>query len=141
ARPQRDHVAHGSQRATDQPWDLLRPARGTALVDVAADALGGRTGEHRVLGGDPSLAPAAHPAGHVVVDRRGAQHPRVAERDEHRPGGRVGEVTFEGDGAELVGLASVWPHSWYLSWVWAMETGRPKVASAWRRWASGSEPG
>ena len=51
------------------------------------DALRRGAGEHRVLGGDPALAPPRHPAGHVLVHRRGAQHLRGAEGDEHGAGG------------------------------------------------------
>ena len=68
---------------------------------------GDEPGQHRVLGRHPALAAAAHPARHVLVDRRGAQHPGAAERDEHAAGGHLGVVALEGDRAQLVGGASV----------------------------------
>ena len=50
------------------------------LGRLPVDPLGARPGEQRVLGGDPPLARAPHPAGHVLVDAGRAQHPRAAGR-------------------------------------------------------------
>ena len=111
---ERDHVAHGAQRPADQSLDLLRATRRTALLHLASNPFGRRPGKHRVLRRDPSLAAAAHPAGDVLVDRRGAQHPRATERHEDRARGRLGEVAFERDRSQLVGLPAVDSHVWVL---------------------------
>src|SRR5919108_533014 len=108
--PQRHHVARGAQGPADQPLDLLRAARRLAVLHLAADALGRRPRQHRVLGGDPALAPAPHPPGDVVVDRRRAQHPGGAEGHEARACGHLCEVTLEGDRAQLVGGTTVRSH-------------------------------
>ena len=71
---------------------------------------GDEPGQHRVLGGHPALARAAHPAGHVVVDARRAQHLGPPERDEARAVGHLGVVAFEGDRAQLVVGAAVGSH-------------------------------
>ena len=84
----------------------VRP-EGLPSLTSRADPLGRGAGQHRVLGGDPALAAAPHPAGHVVLDRRGAQDPGPAEADQHRAGAHVGEVALEGDGPQLVGQATV----------------------------------
>ena len=74
---------------------------------LAVDPLRRRAGQHRVLGRDPALAAAAHPARHVVVDARRAQHAGLAERHETRAVGHLGEVALERDRAQLVGGAAV----------------------------------
>src|SRR5690606_24178699 len=48
-----------------------------------------------------------HPARHVFLDGRGADHPGVAEGDEHRSGGVGRDMGRERNRAELVGLAAV----------------------------------
>ena len=65
---------------------------------------GDEPGQHRVLGGDPALALALHPARHVLVDARGAQHTGPAERHEHAAGGHLGVVALERERAQLVGV-------------------------------------
>ena len=85
------------QAAADQALDLDGAPALLALGRLAVDALGRRTGQHRVLGRHPALARAAHPARHVLVDGGGAQHPGAAERHEARAVGHLGEVAFERD--------------------------------------------
>ena len=82
--PSSAHVARGAQRAADQPLDLDGAAALLALGRLTVDALGRRARQHRVLGGHPALALALHPARHVLVDARRAQHAGPPERDEHR---------------------------------------------------------
>ena len=88
-----------AQAATDQPLDLDGAATLLALGGLPSDPLGRRARQHRVLGADPAFAAALHPAGHVLVDRRGAQHPGLTEADQARPGRHLGEVPLEGDGS------------------------------------------
>ena len=104
---QHGHVARRSQRAPDQALDLDGAPALLALGRFATDTFGRRSGQHRVLGGDPPLAVAAHPARDVLVDRGGAQHPRLAEADQARAIGHLGEVSFEADRAEFVDIAAV----------------------------------
>ncbi len=90
-----DHVAHRAQRASDQTLDLLGPPRLATLGRFAGHPLAGRTGEERVLRGDPSLSPAAHPRRYPVLHRRRAEHLGASHRHEHRPGSEHGEVAGE----------------------------------------------
>ena len=81
---ERLEVDAGAQRPPDQPGDLVG-----APADLPADALavvaGGRgAGQHGVLGGEPAEAGALAPARHALGDAGGAQHPGLAELDEHR---------------------------------------------------------
>src|SRR4051812_18374183 len=74
----RPEVDDDPQRAPDQALDLDPAPVLFALRDVALLAIAGRGGQHRVLGGDPPLAPAPHPARHLAGDRPRADHPRPA---------------------------------------------------------------
>ena len=105
--PSTRHVARGTQAAGDEPLDLDGAPALLALGRLAVDALGRRARQHRVLGRDPALAAPAHPARHVLVDRRGAQHARLAERHEARAGGHLGEVALERHGSQRVGGAAI----------------------------------
>jgi hypothetical protein len=82
---ERPHVARRSQRPPDQALDLHGAPALLAARRLTVDPLRRRARQHRVLGGHPALAGVAHPARHVVVDRGGAQHPRLAERHQHEP--------------------------------------------------------
>ena len=102
---ERPHVGDRTQRPADESLDLL----GTTLCapTLAIDALGGRTRKHRVLGGDPTLTLAFHPARHVLLDRRSAEHSGLAEGHEARPHGHGREVAGETEGTQFVGLTAV----------------------------------
>ncbi len=78
--PSGREVEHAAQRAADQALDLLRaPALLAARrLAVAARVRGAR--QHAVLGRQPALAAAALVRRHLLLDRGGAQHLRVAER-------------------------------------------------------------
>ncbi len=67
-------------------------------------------GQHPVLGGHPALAAAAHPAGHVLVHRRGADHARAAHRDQRAAVGGLDEARDDVDRAELGRVSSVGAH-------------------------------
>src|SRR5690606_38305203 len=66
-----------------------------------------RARQHRVLGGDPALARALPPARHALGHRCSAQHPGIAELDQHRAFGVLQPPAGHADGAELVGGAAV----------------------------------
>ena len=78
------------------------PARGLAL-----GALAGRRGQQRVLGRHPAAARAVQPARHALLDRRRAEHARLALRPEHDPVRLLEERRVGGDRPQLVGPAAV----------------------------------
>ena len=75
------HVDDRAQRAADQALDLLGAARRLARRRLAVDALGRRAGQHRVLGGDPALALAAHPTAARRSSIDAVHSTRVAPND------------------------------------------------------------
>jgi hypothetical protein len=82
-------VHHGAQRAADEALDFGRASVDFPARDITWFAVERGVGQHRILGGEPAAFHllGAHPARHVLLDRRGADHPRVAEGNEHRAGG------------------------------------------------------
>src|SRR3954452_104047 len=104
---ERTHVARGAQRPADEALYLDGSATLLSLGGFAIDALRRRAGQHRILAGDPALAGVLHPSRHVLVDRRRAQHTRLAERHEDTPGGHLRVVTLEADRAQFVVGAAV----------------------------------
>ncbi len=112
---QHRQVGDRAQRAADQALDLLGAARLLALGRLAVVALRRGAREHRVLGGDPAAALAPQPRRHALLDRRGAQHPRLAELDQHRAGRELREVTRERQRAQVVGLAPVTSDAHWIS--------------------------
>ena len=101
----RRSVAARSDRPISRWISCVRPLC-LPLRGFATDALGRRTRQHRVLGGDPALARALQPRRDALLDRRGAQHARAPELDEHRTVGHLGEVAHEDDAAQVVGGAA-----------------------------------
>ena len=81
---ERPQIHRGAQRAADQALDLLRAPGLLAARGLAGAAGVGGARQHAVLGGDPALALAAQESGHALLDTRRAQHPRLAELDQHR---------------------------------------------------------
>ena len=82
--PERLHVGDGAEGAADQALDLDRPPLLLAGARLALRALPGRGREHRVLGRQPAAPVADEPARDAVLERRRAEHPRLAERDQRR---------------------------------------------------------
>ena len=103
---QRPAVHAGAQGAADQALDLQRAAALLAACGLAVAAGVGGARQHAVLGRHPALALAAQEARHLVVDAGGAQHPGVAEADQHRAFRVPGVVAQDADVAHLVGLAA-----------------------------------
>src|SRR5690606_4692569 len=103
-------VGHGAERTADQPLDLLRPPALLALGRLALTPRMGGTGKHRVLGRYPPLALAAQERRHLLLDARRDQYARVAESDQHRSFGVLGETGEYLDGAHFVGRAAGWSH-------------------------------
>src|SRR5690606_1073109 len=75
----------------------------------------GGTGKHRVLGRYPPLALAAQERRHLLLDARRDQYARVAESDQHRSFGVLGETGEYLDGAHFVGRAAGWSHGGFQS--------------------------
>ena len=84
----------------------------SAATDLAALALAcgageGGAGEHAVLGGDPSSAGVAEPAGDALLDGGVAEDAGVARLHEDGAFGHGDVVRGDADGAEGVGGALV----------------------------------
>src|SRR3569623_80945 len=107
---QRRRIHHGPQRAADQALDFHGAAALLALRGLALGALAGGARQHAVFGGDPAAAVAFDPARHAVFDAGGAQHPSVAEFDEHRSFGVFGVVTGKFDDTKIAGLSAAGTH-------------------------------
>ena len=69
-----------------------RPARASRVR-----ALAGRGRQHPVLGGHPAASAPDEPARHALLDRRGAEHARLPEGDEHRAVRLLDEVRDDVD--------------------------------------------
>src|SRR5919204_590441 len=107
ALPQDLETGDRPQRAADQPLDLDRPAALPAARGLALRPLAGRGRQERILGGEPAAPLPVQPAGDAVLDRRRAEHLRLALREEHRPVRLLQEVRRELERPQLVGLAPV----------------------------------
>jgi heat-inducible transcriptional repressor len=88
-------IGHGAQRTADQALDFLGAARLLALGRFAAAARVGGAGQHRIFGRHPAFALAAQERGHLFLDTGGAPAPGIAEADQHRAFGMLGEVGLE----------------------------------------------
>jgi hypothetical protein len=99
-------VDHRPQAAPDQPLDFLRASALLAFRGLAVAAGMRRARQHRVLGGDPALAFAAQERRDPFLDARSDQHACVAEADQHRAFGVLGESGLNLDDAHLVGRAA-----------------------------------
>ena len=100
--PERLHVGDRAERAADQPLDLDRPALLATRARLALRALPRRGREHRVLGGQPPAPVAVQPARDAVLERRRAQDPRLAERDQRRAARLLEEVGLDRERPQLV---------------------------------------
>src|SRR6185503_10851502 len=83
-----------------QALDLLGAPARTALVHFPYRSLVGRRGQHRVFTRDPPLARPAEPPGRIVGHRRGAQHTRLAHREQDRTGRPLLVAELVGDGSK-----------------------------------------
>jgi hypothetical protein len=104
--PERREVSDRAERASYQPLDLLRAAGLLAARRFALGAGVGRARQHAVFGGDPAAPAVFQERRHALLHARGAQHPRVAERDQARALGVLGEAGHDFDGAHFVGRAA-----------------------------------
>ena len=93
-------IDHRAQAAPHQSLYLHGTTLAPPVLTPAPRVGGGR--QHRVLGRDPALARTPAPGGHALLNRRGADHARVAEL------GKAGAVSVlhdprrEGNGTQLV---------------------------------------
>ena len=95
------------KRPADEALDLVGAARLLPLGRLAPDPLGRGPRQQRVLGGDPTLAPAPQPRRHPVLDRRRAQHLGLAHRHQDRAVGELGEVAHERHGSQVGDVTAV----------------------------------
>ena len=144
---ERGHVDDRPQRPADQALDLLGAPRRPAVLHLAADPLGRRPGQHRVLGGDPALA--ACPASSGARPRRPTRcTARACGRSSRAPSPSAISVKSR---SKVIGRSS---SGWRPSGRQVMRAharrsrgerraaiGPPKAASASARWASASPVG
>src|SRR5690606_21633604 len=69
-------------------------------------ALSGRTRQHAVLGGDPTLTGTTQKARHAGFDTGGADDLGIAEFNQHRPLGVAGVMAGQANRAQLIGGAA-----------------------------------
>ena len=99
-RATRSHTAR-SERAIRRWISWVRPD--CLPLAASREARSGvEPGQHRVLGGDPAPAGAAHPGRDALLHRRRAQHLGLPERDQHRPRRHDRVVALEADRPQLV---------------------------------------
>src|SRR5579864_4741968 len=70
----------------------------------------GRARQHPVFGRDPALAGSAQEGGRAFFEAGSAQHVRIAEFDQARALGMLGNARFKGHAAHLVVGAGRWAH-------------------------------
>ena len=78
------HVDRRPHRASDQSLDLMRAAADASLDRLARAPIVRRTREHRIFGGDPSVAAAAPVRRNSVLHARCDPHPSAAHLDQAR---------------------------------------------------------
>ena len=110
ALPERLHVDHRAQRATDETLNLQGPAALAPARRLAWRALARRARKHAVLRGHPSAAAALDPRRHAILEGRVAEHPRVAELHERGALGVSGVAARDAHLAQLVGGSATRTH-------------------------------
>ena len=129
ALPERLEV-HGSPQASpDQPLDLLHPTVDTASAAIALGPRLGAAWQHRVLGGHPAATAALTEGRHTLLDRGGAEDPRVSHCDERAALGIGNRMQFDRCWAKLIGGTFVWAH-------WSECIGRPNDQRRKIRWST-----
>ena len=116
---QRRQIGHGAQRAADQALDFLRAAGGLAGGGLAARARVRGARQHGVFRRHPAAALAAQPRRRLVLERRRAQHMRIAEFHETGALRVTGDAALETDRAHFVGRAFAGTHKGSLSYWFA----------------------
>src|SRR6266511_3769670 len=104
---ERLEVGDGTNRASDQPLDLDRPAALLAARRLPIGALSGRRREQRVLGCEPAATLPVEPARHTFLDRGGAEHLRLALAEEDRAVRLLEVIREELERTKLVRAAAV----------------------------------
>ena len=77
-------IKHRTHRATNQALNFLGASALLAASGLAVTPRVGGTGQHAVLGRDPTLATALLMRGHLLFDRGRAQHLGGAKLDQNR---------------------------------------------------------
>ena len=113
-------------------WISWRAAAELTPLGFARSAGEGGAGKHTVLGGDPTAAGVAHPAGNAGLDSSVAEDAGVACLDEHGTLGGGDEAGGEADGAESVGGAAIGPED--LAGCGSAKMRQDAVEMQWRPW-------
>ncbi len=114
---ERGQIHGGAQGAGDQTGDLQGTAALLAGGCLAVHPGVGGARQHAVLGGDPALALALQEARHAGVDAGGAEHAGITELHQHRAFRMLGEMTGDGNRANLRGGAIA--GTWHGTDLWA----------------------
>ena len=104
--PSAAKIEHSPQAASDQSLNLLRASALLAARRLAIRARMRRARQHAVLGGDPPLALALQERGNALLDAGGADDAGVAELDQHRAFGMLGEVAQQAHRTQFVGTTA-----------------------------------
>src|SRR5882672_4591505 len=104
SRPERGAVNDGAERASYQALDLLRAPGLLAARRLAVGARVGGARQHAVFRRYPAATRILEESRHALLDARGAQHARLAELDQHRTLGVLGEAALDAHRAQLVGF-------------------------------------
>jgi hypothetical protein len=103
-------IDDGAQSPPHQALNLVRPARRTALVDLARRALAGGAGQHGIFSRDPTLAGVAQERGHGFLHAGGAEHLGIADLDQRGSFRGSQKARHEFHGAHVGGLAFIRSH-------------------------------
>src|SRR5262249_27207505 len=98
-------IDDGAQRASNQALDLLRPPGLVADRRFAPGAFTRGAGQHAVFSGHPAAALSLEPRRQALLEARRAEDVGIAKLDQARALGVHGNGAFEGNAAQLVGLA------------------------------------
>ena len=94
-------VGDRPQSPSDQPLDFQCPATLLAARGLAVGAAVRGTRQHAVFGCHPAPSAVAKKMRHAILNRRRAQHMRVAELCQTGSLGMQRHAWFKGDGAEI----------------------------------------
>src|SRR2546423_5627324 len=100
---ERLEIDHRPQRTADQPLDRARAPALLAARGLAFRAVTRRGRQERVLRGEPAAPLPVEPARDAVLNRRRAEHFRLALREEHRAVRLLEEVRPQVERPQLVG--------------------------------------
>src|ERR687897_515189 len=130
---ERLEIRDRAHRAPDQPLDLDSPALLAAGARLASRPLSRRGRQETVLGGHPTPPGALQPARHALLDRRGAENPSSADRDQRRALRLLEVVDVQLERPQLVGTSSVGPRHAAAASSSAISTRSTPSRGSWRK--------